>query len=120
MKKKLLALVMLFVTSAKLAGFVLLIVPAVVIPIIVLGRRLRALSRESQDWIAASSGKASEALLSAQPDDPAGDDGVVSAGQIQVVHGLGVEPGGKPFPVRPLLAYRKHVLGWIAAIYVQT
>jgi len=32
----------------------------------VLGRRLRVLSRENQDWIAASSGNASEALLSVQ------------------------------------------------------
>ncbi len=59
-------LILLFLTSAKLTGMVLLIVPAVIIPIIVLGRRLRALSRENQDWIAASSGSASEALLSVQ------------------------------------------------------
>lgn len=59
-------MVMLLVTSAKLTGLVLLIVPAVVIPIITLGRRLRNLSRENQDWIASSSGSASEALLSAQ------------------------------------------------------
>ena len=60
------SLAMLFVTSPKLAGLVLLIVPFVIVPIVLLGRRLRALSRESQDWIAASSGNASEALLSAQ------------------------------------------------------
>ncbi len=59
-------IVMMFVTSPKLAGLVLLIVPAVVVPIVVLGRRLRTLSRENQDWIAASSGNASEALLSVQ------------------------------------------------------
>ncbi len=59
-------LIMLFVTSPKLAGLVLLIVPAIIIPIVLLGRRLRVLSRENQDWIAASSGNASEALLSAQ------------------------------------------------------
>ncbi|MFN3275815.1 MAG: ABC transporter transmembrane domain-containing protein [Paracoccus sp. (in: a-proteobacteria)] len=57
---------MLAFTSVKLMGLVLLIVPAILIPIIVLGRRLRKLSRENQDWIAASSGTASEALLSAQ------------------------------------------------------
>jgi ATP-binding cassette subfamily B protein len=45
---------------------VLLIVPLVMLPIIVLGRRLRKLSRENQDWIAASSGNASEALMSVQ------------------------------------------------------
>ena len=59
-------LVLLLITSAKLTGLVLLIVPAVIIPIVVLGRRLRKLSRENQDWIAASSGNASEALLSVQ------------------------------------------------------
>lgn len=59
-------LVLMLFTSAKLTGLVLLIVPAVIIPIIVLGRRLRSLSRENQDWIAASSGNASEALLSVQ------------------------------------------------------
>ncbi|MFN3823076.1 MAG: ABC transporter transmembrane domain-containing protein [Pseudorhodobacter sp.] len=59
-------LIALMLTSAKLTGLVLMIVPAVVVPIIILGRRLRALSRENQDWIAASSGNASEALLSVQ------------------------------------------------------
>ena len=59
-------LVLMLFTSAKLTGLVLLIVPAVIVPIIVLGRRLRALSRENQDWIAASSGSASESLLSVQ------------------------------------------------------
>ncbi len=59
-------LVLLFITSPKLTGLVLLIVPAVVIPIVILGRRLRVLSRENQDWIAQSSGNASEALLSVQ------------------------------------------------------
>ncbi|MCU0904499.1 MAG: ABC transporter transmembrane domain-containing protein [Tabrizicola sp.] len=59
-------LVLLFLTSAKLTGLVLLIVPAIIIPIVVLGRRLRTLSRENQDWIAASSGAASEALSSVQ------------------------------------------------------
>ena len=57
---------MLAWTSVKLMGLVLLIVPAILIPIIVLGRRLRALSRANQDWIAASSGTASETLLAAQ------------------------------------------------------
>ncbi len=53
-------------TSAKLTGLVLLIVPAIIVPIVLLGRRLRVLSRENQDWIAASSGAASESLLAAQ------------------------------------------------------
>jgi ATP-binding cassette subfamily B protein len=57
---------MLFVTSAQLSALVLLVVPLVVVPIIVLGRRLRVLGRENQDWIAQSSGNASEALLAVQ------------------------------------------------------
>jgi len=59
-------LVLMVITSPKLAlvavGLVLFIVP----PLIYLGRRVRALSKENQDWIAESSGNASEALLSAQ------------------------------------------------------
>jgi ATP-binding cassette subfamily B protein len=59
-------LVLMFFTSAKLAGLVLLIVPLVIVPIVVLGRRLRVLSKENQDRIAESSGNASEALTSVQ------------------------------------------------------
>ncbi|MDG1469940.1 MAG: ABC transporter transmembrane domain-containing protein [Ascidiaceihabitans sp.] len=59
-------LALMMLTSAKLTALVLLIVPAVVIPILVLGRRLRVISRENQDWIAASSGSASEALTAVQ------------------------------------------------------
>ncbi|MEL6913605.1 MAG: ABC transporter transmembrane domain-containing protein [Pseudomonadota bacterium] len=59
-------LVMMLVTSVKLTGLVLLIVPLVLLPILALGQRLRRLSRENQDWIAASSGNASEALGAVQ------------------------------------------------------
>jgi ATP-binding cassette subfamily B protein len=59
-------LALMLVTSPKLTGAVLLIVPLVIVPIIVLGRRLRVLSRQNQDWIAESSGNASEALLAVQ------------------------------------------------------
>ncbi|WP_162528199.1 ABC transporter transmembrane domain-containing protein [Gemmobacter caeruleus] len=56
----------LFWTSPKLTGLVLLIVPVVIVPIVVMGRRLRKLSRDNQDWIATSSGAAAEALQAAQ------------------------------------------------------
>jgi ATP-binding cassette subfamily B protein len=59
-------LAMMLLTSAKLTGLVLLIVPAVIIPILTLGRRLRKLSKENQDWIASSSGNASEYLGAVQ------------------------------------------------------
>ncbi|NBB98459.1 MAG: ATP-binding cassette domain-containing protein [Alphaproteobacteria bacterium] len=59
-------LALLALTSAKLTGFVLLMVPVIIVPIVVMGRKLRKLSRENQDWIAASSGNASEALSAVQ------------------------------------------------------
>ncbi|WP_186312266.1 ABC transporter transmembrane domain-containing protein [Cereibacter sediminicola] len=59
-------MILLLFTSTKLSGLVLLLVPLVVVPIVILGRKLRRLSRENQDWIAQSSGNASEALLSVQ------------------------------------------------------
>ena len=59
-------LVLMMLTSAKLTALVLLIVPLVIVPILVLGRRLRVISRENQDWIAESSGSASEALSAVQ------------------------------------------------------
>nr|WP_247881354.1 ABC transporter transmembrane domain-containing protein [Skermanella sp. TT6] len=44
--------VMLVITSPKLTGLVFLVVPLVVVPIVVFGRRVRKLSRESQDRVA--------------------------------------------------------------------
>lgn len=45
-------LVMLLVTSSKLAGLMLVVVPLVVVPILFFGRRVRRLSRSSQDRVA--------------------------------------------------------------------
>lgn len=45
-------LIMLLVTNLKLAGVVLLAVPLVLVPILFFGRRVRSLSRASQDTIA--------------------------------------------------------------------
>ena len=59
-------LIFMLFTSAKLTALVLLVVPLIIVPILTLGRRLRRLSRESQDRIADSSAEASEALLAAQ------------------------------------------------------
>lgn len=44
--------VLLVVTNAKLSGIVLMALPLVVAPILIFGRRVRALSRESQDRVA--------------------------------------------------------------------
>jgi len=43
---------LLFVTSAKLTGLVFLVIPLVLVPILVFGRRVRRLSRASQDRVA--------------------------------------------------------------------
>ncbi|MBI1171783.1 ATP-binding cassette domain-containing protein [bacterium] len=59
-------LALLMLTSAKLSLLVMLIVPAVVVPIVVLGRKVRLSGKENQDLIAQSSGKASEALGAVQ------------------------------------------------------
>ncbi len=54
--------VLLFVTIPRLAGLVFLIVPIVVLPIVVFGRRVRRLSRASQDRIADISAHGEETL----------------------------------------------------------
>jgi ATP-binding cassette, subfamily B, bacterial len=56
------AAVMLFVTSWKLALLVLLGVPATLVPILVLGRRVRRLSRDNQDRVADVSAYIDEAI----------------------------------------------------------
>ena len=56
--------VLLFVTNAKLTGLVLLVVPVVILPIVVIGRRVRRLSRAAQDRVA-DLGAATEENLNA-------------------------------------------------------
>ncbi|HLT79010.1 MAG TPA: ABC transporter transmembrane domain-containing protein [Ferrovibrio sp.] len=53
---------LLFITSPRLGLLVALVIPFVVLPIVILGRRLRRLSRESQDRIADLSAQAGETL----------------------------------------------------------
>ncbi len=60
------ALVLMGLTSAKLLGVILLLMPVVVVPLIVTGRRVRGLSRASQDRIADTSGLAGETLNAIQ------------------------------------------------------
>jgi len=60
------ALVMLALTSPRLMGWILLLVPAVIVPLIVVGRWVRRLSRDAQDGIADSSGLAGETLNAIQ------------------------------------------------------
>lgn len=55
-------LMWMFITNPKLTGIVLLCVPLVVVPIIVFGRKVRALSRVSQDRVADFGGYVGESL----------------------------------------------------------
>ena len=54
--------VLLAVTSARLTGLVFLVVPLVLVPILVFGRRVRRLSRASQDRVADAGSYVDEAL----------------------------------------------------------
>jgi ATP-binding cassette, subfamily B, bacterial len=56
------ALVMLFLTSVKLAALIVLGVPATVIPILLMGRRVKRLSRVNQDRVADVSAHIDESL----------------------------------------------------------
>ena len=59
-------LIMLGLTSAKLMGIMLILIPVTVAPLILIGRRVRGLSRASQDRIADTSGLAGETLNAIQ------------------------------------------------------
>ncbi|RZI43268.1 ATP-binding cassette domain-containing protein [Herbaspirillum sp. HC18] len=59
-------LVMLFVTSLRLSSIIIVMLAAVVLPIVVFGRRVRRLSRDSQDRVADASALAGE-ILNAMP-----------------------------------------------------
>ncbi len=56
------SLVMLFVTSPKLAAWAMLGIPLAVLPIVIGGRRLQKISREGQDRLADANTHAAEAL----------------------------------------------------------
>ena len=60
------SIVLMFVVSWKLALLVLAIGPFIVLPIIIVGRRLQRLSRRGQDELAEASARAGEAISSVQ------------------------------------------------------
>ncbi len=59
-------LTMLAVTSPRLTAVILLLIPAVLLPLLVYGRRVRRLTRTTQDRVADASGLASETLNAIQ------------------------------------------------------
>jgi len=56
------AVILMGLTNAKLTGVILVLIPIVIVPLIVTGRRVRGLSRASQDRIADTSSLADETL----------------------------------------------------------
>jgi ATP-binding cassette subfamily B protein len=60
------ALVLMGLTSARLMGVIVLMIPVVIVPLILTGRRVRGLSRASQDRIADTSSLADETLNAIQ------------------------------------------------------
>ncbi|MBT7953464.1 MAG: ATP-binding cassette domain-containing protein [Gammaproteobacteria bacterium] len=59
-------LIMLFVTSAKLTMMILVLIPVVVLPVWLYSKKVRALSRQTQDRVADSSSMADESLNAIQ------------------------------------------------------
>jgi ATP-binding cassette subfamily B protein len=60
------SLVLLLLTSLKLALIIFALIPAVLVPMLLFGRRVRGLSRASQDRVADTSGLAGETLNAIQ------------------------------------------------------
>jgi ATP-binding cassette, subfamily B, bacterial len=60
------ALILMGLTSARLTGVILLLIPVIIVPLILTGRRVRGLSRASQDRIADTSSLADETLNAIQ------------------------------------------------------
>ncbi|MBE9549648.1 MAG: ATP-binding cassette domain-containing protein [Proteobacteria bacterium] len=58
------SMVMMIVSSPKLAGMILLLIPVIIIPILFFGRKVRGLSKDSQDRIADSAALATETIYS--------------------------------------------------------
>lgn len=60
------SIIMMFVTSVKLSGLVIAVIPLIVLPLIAYGRVVRRLSREAQDTLADASAYAGENLAAIQ------------------------------------------------------
>ncbi len=72
------SLALLLFTSLKLALIILVLIPTVLVPMLFFGRRVRKLSRESQDRVADTSGLAGETLNAIQ---------TVQAYTLEALHG---------------------------------
>jgi ATP-binding cassette subfamily B protein len=72
------SLVLLLLTSLKLALIIFALIPTVLLPMLLFGRRVRRLSRDSQDRVADTSGLAGETLNAIQ---------TVQAFTLEILHG---------------------------------
>ena len=82
------ALALLVATSPSLAGMILVLIPLIIVPLIVVGRKLRTLSRQSQDRVADTSGLAGETLNAIQ---------TVQAFTLERLHTRSLQQGGRGF-----------------------
>lgn len=71
------ALIMMLITSVKLSLMVLLAIPAIMIPLMLYGRSIRALSRRAQDSLAEASSYAAENLAAVRTMQAFGTEGAV-------------------------------------------
>jgi ATP-binding cassette subfamily B protein len=60
------AIILMVILNVKLAMMVLIVGPAIIIPAIIVGRRIQKLSRDGQDKLAGASARASESLTAIQ------------------------------------------------------
>ena len=76
---------LLLFTSLKLALIIFALIPTVLLPMLLFGRRVRRLSRDSQDRVADTSGLAGETLNAIQ---------TVQAFTLEELHGAPLRRGG--------------------------
>src|SRR3954465_7637176 len=101
------SLVLLLLTSLKLAPIFFALIPAVLLPMLIFGRRVRRLSRDSQDRVADTSGLAGETLNAIQ---------TVQAFTLEELHGRRYdEMVEKSFATA---VQRTRVRGWLMALAI--
>ncbi|HMR32167.1 MAG TPA: ABC transporter transmembrane domain-containing protein [Geminicoccaceae bacterium] len=103
-------LALLVATNPRLAGIVALMVPLVVLPIVVIGRRVRRLSRAAQDRLGDSSARAEETLNAVRT--------VQSFAQEQCEIGRFVAGTGEAFTAAVAVARARAALGAIVVALV--
>ncbi len=103
------SLVLLLLTNLKLALIILALIPTVLLPMLLFGRRVRSLSRDSQDRVADTSGLAGETLNAIQ---------TVQAFTLEGLHGRRYDDAvEKSFFTA---VHRTRVRAWLIAFAIMT